>query len=147
MAAVDKFAARIQGAGIGVKVDDRDQYSPGWKYNEWEKRGVPLRIEVGPRDLEKNQVMLVRRDNGEKTAASLEDLAQTVRNMLDTIQSRCTKRRRSFAKSTVRTWMITRSSAKSWMACRDSCGVIGAGRARVKSASKMRQRRRFVAFR
>jgi prolyl-tRNA synthetase len=85
--AVDKLAAAMKAAGIGVKVDDRDQYSPGWKYNEWEKRGVPLRIEVGPRDLDKNQVMLVRRDNGQKTAASQDDIVQSVRSMLDAVQS------------------------------------------------------------
>jgi prolyl-tRNA synthetase len=87
MEAVNGFAASLKAAGIGFKVDDREQYSPGWKYNEWEKRGVPLRIEVGPRDLDKNQVMLVRRDNGQKTPASQDDLAGTVRTMLDTIQS------------------------------------------------------------
>jgi len=87
LSAVEKFVATFKAAGIGTKVDDREQYSPGWKYNDWEKRGVPLRIEVGPRDLEKNQVMLVRRDNGTKTPASQDGLAQTVRAMLDTIQS------------------------------------------------------------
>ena len=87
MAAVNNFTAAFKAAGIGVKIDDREQYSPGWKYNEWEKRGVPLRIEVGPRDLEKNQVMLVRRDNGQKTPASQDDLAQTVRKTLDEIQA------------------------------------------------------------
>jgi prolyl-tRNA synthetase len=87
MTAVNNFTAAFKSAGIGVKVDDREQYSPGWKYNEWEKRGVPLRIEVGPRDLEKNQVMLVRRDNGQKTPASQENLAETVRKTLDEIQA------------------------------------------------------------
>src|SRR2546425_7691908 len=60
MEAVGKFTLRFKPAGIGFKVDDRDQYSPGWKFNDWEKRGVPLRIEVGPKDLEKNQVVLAR---------------------------------------------------------------------------------------
>jgi prolyl-tRNA synthetase len=87
MEAVNAFAASLKSAGIGFKIDDREQYSPGWKYNEWEKRGVPLRIEVGPRDLDKNQVMMVRRDNGQKTPASQDNLAATVRSMLDTIQS------------------------------------------------------------
>ena len=84
---VDQFTAALKSAGIGVKVDDREQYSPGWKYNEWEKRGIPLRIEVGPRDLDKNQVMLVRRDNGQKTPASQDGLTASVRSMLDAIQS------------------------------------------------------------
>src|SRR5437870_674993 len=84
--AVDKFTADFKKAGVGFKVDDREQHSPGWKFNEWEKRGVPLRIEVGPKDLEKNQVMLARRDNREKTAVSPDGLAGTVVEMLDTIQ-------------------------------------------------------------
>jgi len=96
MQAVDKFTAQFKAAGIGFKIDDRDQHSPGWKFNEWEKRGVPLRIEVGPKDLEKNQVMLARRDNREKTAASQDGLAQTVKQMLETIQSAMFERAREF---------------------------------------------------
>src|SRR5207248_4809837 len=94
MPAVDKFAASFKAAGIGFKIDDREQHSPGWKFNEWEKRGVPLRIEFGPKDLEKNQVMLARRDNREKTAASQDGLAEAVRRMLDTIQSSMFERAR-----------------------------------------------------
>jgi prolyl-tRNA synthetase len=96
MQAVEQFTAPFKGAGIGFKIDDRDQYSPGWKFNEWEKRGVPLRIEVGPKDLEKNQVMLARRDNREKTPASQDGLADTVRQMLATIQSSMFERAREF---------------------------------------------------
>ena len=96
MQAVDQFTAPFKSAGIGFKIDDRDQYSPGWKFNEWEKRGIPLRIEVGPKDLEKNQVMLARRDNREKTPASQDGLADTVRQMLATIQSSMFERAREF---------------------------------------------------
>jgi prolyl-tRNA synthetase len=86
MQAVEGFAADFKKAGIGFKIDDREQHSPGWKFNEWEKRGVPLRVEVGPKDLEKNQVVLARRDNREKIQASQDGLAQTVLGMLDAIQ-------------------------------------------------------------
>ncbi len=86
MQAVDKFTAGFKAAGIGFKVDARDQYSPGYKFNDWEKHGVPLRIEVGPKDLDKNQVVLARRDNGQKTPASQDGLDRTVREMLETIQ-------------------------------------------------------------
>jgi prolyl-tRNA synthetase len=96
MQAVDQFSAPFKSAGIGFKIDDRDQYSPGWKFNEWEKRGIPLRIEVGPKDLEKNQVMLARRDSREKTPASQDGLADTVRQMLATIQSSMFERAREF---------------------------------------------------
>jgi prolyl-tRNA synthetase len=84
--AVDKFTSGFKAAGIGFKVDDREQHSPGWKFNEWEKRGIPLRIEVGPKDLEKSQVMLARRDNREKTAVSQDGLERTVPEMLAAIQ-------------------------------------------------------------
>jgi prolyl-tRNA synthetase len=96
MQAVEQFTAPFKSAGIGFKIDDRDQYSPGWKFNEWEKRGIPLRIEVGPKDLEKNQVMLARRDNREKMPASQDGLAETVRQMLATIQSSMFERAREF---------------------------------------------------
>ncbi len=86
MPAVDRFTSAFKAAGIGFKVDTREQYSPGWKFNDWEKRGVPLRIEIGPKDLEKNQVVLARRDNGQKTPASQDGLGQTVSQVLETIQ-------------------------------------------------------------
>src|SRR5881397_607415 len=85
--AVEKFTAEFKKLGIGFKVDDREQHSPGWKFNEWEKRGVPLRIEVGPKDLDKNQVILARRDTREKTAVLLDGLDRLVLDMLATIQN------------------------------------------------------------
>jgi prolyl-tRNA synthetase len=72
--------------GIRVMLDDRDVYTPGWKYSEWELRGVPLRLEIGPKDIEKSQVMLVRRDNREKMPTPLEGLAERVQSLLDAIQ-------------------------------------------------------------
>jgi len=69
-----------------LKLDDREQYKPGYKYAEWELQGVPLRIEIGPRDVEKNQVTLVRRDTLEKQAVSVDNLLETVSQLLDTIQ-------------------------------------------------------------
>ena len=86
MSAVNQFAAPFKAAGIGFKIDDREQHSPGWKFNDWEKRGVPLRIEIGPKDLEKNQLVLARRDNREKTMVPLEGVDRAVLEMLDTIQ-------------------------------------------------------------
>ena len=96
MQAVDHLTSPFKTAGIGFKIDAREQYSPGWKFNDWEKRGVPLRIEVGPKDLEKNQVILARRDNGQKSPASQEGLAQTVLNTLETIQKSLFERAREF---------------------------------------------------
>ncbi len=79
------------------KIDDRDNYRPGWKFNEWEKRGVPLRVEIGPRDLENNVAMLVRRDTGEKRQVPQENLGDEIANTLPIIQqdlfNRALKRR------------------------------------------------------
>jgi prolyl-tRNA synthetase len=86
MEVAHRLASEFKAAGIGVRLDERDQYSPGWKFNDWEKRGVPLRIELGPKDVEKNQVVIARRDTSEKCFVSQEGLAQTVLNLLDTIQ-------------------------------------------------------------
>jgi prolyl-tRNA synthetase len=72
--------------GYRVYVDDREQYTPGWKFNEWELKGVPLRIELGPRDVERNEATLVRRDTGQKTAVSTAELSRTVSQTLTDIQ-------------------------------------------------------------
>lgn len=76
----------LKAAGLRVELDDRDQ-SPGWKFNEWEMRGVPVRLEVGPRDIENGQVMLARRDTHEKTAAPMEGLVQSVQALLEDIHT------------------------------------------------------------
>jgi len=87
MEAAGRIAADCKAAGIGVKVDERDQHSPGWKFNDWEKRGVPLRMELGPKDLDKNQAVLARRDSGEKSFVSQDGLTQTAVTTLASIQS------------------------------------------------------------
>lgn len=71
-----------------VKVDDRENYKPGWKFNEWEMKGVPLRLELGPRDLAANHVMVARRDKGpkEKQAVGMDGLKDAVRTLLEDIQ-------------------------------------------------------------
>ena len=71
---------------FGVFVDDREGYSAGWKFSEWELKGVPLRIEVGPKDLEKKQVVIVRRDNGFKEIISDKEIIKTVSSSLETMQ-------------------------------------------------------------
>ena len=75
---------RLQAAGLRVKMDDSDQ-SFGWKAAEYEMRGVPLRIEIGPKDMEKGQCCMARRDNGEKTFVPLEQLEQSAKELLDAI--------------------------------------------------------------
>jgi len=81
---------------VRVHVDDRDEYSPGWKFNEWELRGVPLRLEIGPRDVAKGQVTLARREGGKKIAVPQEGLAQRIGALLDDIQQSLFSRAKSF---------------------------------------------------
>lgn len=73
--ASDAIAEELKQRGIRVKVDKREKESPGFKYNYWEMRGVPVRIEVGPRDLEAGTCIVARRDNGDKQSVSLEHAA------------------------------------------------------------------------
>lgn len=74
--------------GVRVHVDDRDGKSPGFKFNEWEVKGVPVRIEIGPKDLEKQQCMLARRDTSEKSAMPLADCTEaSLGTLLDDIQA------------------------------------------------------------
>ena len=88
MAAVEKVQAEL--AGFRVKVDDRMEVTPGFKFNEWELRGVPLRIEIGPKDVANNSVALARRDipgRDGKSFVSQDNIAETVGEMLETIQA------------------------------------------------------------
>ena len=70
-----------------VKLDDRDQVSPGFKFNDWEMRGVPVRIELGPRDIENNKCIVVRRDTSEKIEVSLDELHTKLNEILEEIQT------------------------------------------------------------
>ena len=82
-----------------MKFDDRDNVSPGFKFNDWEMRGVPVRIEIGPRDLEEGVAVLVRRDSGEKETVKLENLDSRLEELLEEIQkdmfNACVERKNS----------------------------------------------------
>ncbi len=93
--------ATLRGAGVRVHLDDRDTQQPGFKYADWEMRGVPLRLELGPKDIEKDACVLVRRDSREKLATPLAGLAGRVRELLDAIQrDLLEKARRRLAENT-----------------------------------------------
>jgi prolyl-tRNA synthetase len=87
-AAVLEAVQRIKDSlgNVRVKVDAREEHRPGYKFNEWELRGVPVRLEIGPRDLEAGQVMAYRRDTGEKSAVQLASLPAEIPRMLEDIQ-------------------------------------------------------------
>ena len=75
----------LKNAGIRVKTDLREM-SPGWKFNEWEMKGVPVRIEIGPRDIEAGHATIMRRDTLEKSNIALDSIAENVKNLLEVIQ-------------------------------------------------------------
>ena len=96
--AVDRVKAEL-GDAVRSHADDRDEYKPGWKFNEWELRGVPLRIEIGPKDVAADQVVLARRDvpgRDGKRAVPQAGLSREVCALLDEIQQSLLTRARQF---------------------------------------------------
>jgi prolyl-tRNA synthetase len=86
LGAARDVARRLLAPGLSCKVDERDNLTPGFKYHEWELAGVPLRVEVGPRDLERGSVVCVRRTDRAKESVALDALASRVPQLLDAIQ-------------------------------------------------------------
>jgi prolyl-tRNA synthetase len=119
LAAVRELAARLKAAGIRVHVDDRPQVSPGFKFNDWEMRGVPLRLEIGPRDLAAGTALLAKRlgDEG-KVAISLDTAPEVLLDALDDFQEFLLERATDFRDShtvTVDTWEeFTAAVATGW---------------------------------
>ncbi len=103
---VHELCAQLKAAGIRARVDDSEQ-SPGWKFAEYEMKGVPLRVEMGPRDLEKGECVVVSRDNREKTTLAADELAARIPELLDALRDRLFERarenreRRTFAAETL----------------------------------------------
>ena len=83
--AANALVERLRAAGIRVKLDDSDN-SPGWKFSEYEMKGVPLRVEIGPRDIAENKCVIVRRDNREKSFISLDELETAVKSGLEALR-------------------------------------------------------------
>jgi prolyl-tRNA synthetase len=102
MEAVKRVEAELQAAGIRIKVDDRTEVTPGFKFNDWEMRGVPLRIEIGPKDVEKGTVALARRDRPGREGKSFlpqAGLAAAVTDLLIDIQKSLLERATAFRDS------------------------------------------------
>ncbi|HIJ10759.1 TPA: proline--tRNA ligase [Candidatus Woesearchaeota archaeon] len=99
-----KIQKELEKQGLTVHLDDRSDYSPGWKFNEWELKGIPLRVELGPKDLAAKKAMVARRDTGEKRAVAITKVATEVPTLLDNIHKNLfTKAKKHLKESIVQT--------------------------------------------
>ncbi len=99
MNTVEKLALQLKEAGIRIHVDRREGQSPGFKFNDWEMRGVPVRMDIGPKDVEKNNAVLARRDiegRDGKQFVSQDGIVETVQTLLDDIQANMLKQATEF---------------------------------------------------
>ena len=88
--------------GYSIYLDDREEYSPGWKFNEWELKGVPIRIELGPKDIKKNQVVIVRRDTSKKEIVKISNLNKKIKTLLEDIQNNLFNNASKFLNSNIK---------------------------------------------
>ncbi|MBE0651948.1 MAG: proline--tRNA ligase [Bacteroidales bacterium] len=106
-AQVEKITKELRKAGISVKYDDRDTFKPGFKFADWELKGVPVRLAIGPRDLQNGTVEVARRDTLEKEVLRIENIAEKVENLLNQIQKNIYQKALDFRENntfTVDTW-------------------------------------------
>jgi prolyl-tRNA synthetase len=94
--ASETLATRLRAAGLRVRLDDREEIRPGFKFNEWELKGVPLRVELGERELDAGRATLVRRDTGAKEKTSTDHVANRTGELLDEVQRRLLEDARAF---------------------------------------------------
>ena len=103
----NEIKRKLEAKGISVKYDDRDSFKPGWKFNEYEFKGVPVRIAIGPRDIENGTVEVARRDTLEKEIYQITDIENKIENLLDNIQNNLFAKALSFRENNTRkadTW-------------------------------------------
>jgi len=98
-----KIKQALEKENLNVILDDRMEYTPGWKFNEWELKGIPLRIEIGPKDVKKKRLTLVRRDNFKRTVVKERNIAKKIKKILDNIQKSLYRRANRFLKSHITT--------------------------------------------
>jgi len=89
---VDEIISKLKAKGISVKYDDSDNYKPGWKFNEYELKGVPVRLAIGPRDLENGTVEVARRDTLTKEVVSIDNVDEYIEKLLADIQNNLYKK-------------------------------------------------------
>ncbi len=99
----NKIKESLQAKGISVKYDDRDTYKPGWKFNEYEFKGIPVRLAIGPRDLENGTIEVARRDTLEKETLQITDIENKIEHLLEQIQDNLYQRALSFREDNTHT--------------------------------------------
>jgi prolyl-tRNA synthetase len=102
-AAAEQIKLKLEYLDLSVKFDNRDTYKPGYKFAEWELKGVPVRIAIGPRDIENGTVELARRDTKEKSVTSIDGIDLHIKNLLNEIQSAIYERAKLFRDQSIHT--------------------------------------------
>ncbi len=102
-AAAEQIKLKLEDLDLSVKFDNRDTYKPGYKFAEWELKGVPVRIAIGPRDIENGTVELARRDTKEKSVTSIDGIDLHIKNLLNEIQSAIYERAKLFRDQSIHT--------------------------------------------
>ena len=103
LAKARELCLKLQKQDVSVVVDDRAEYTPGWKFNDWEVRGVPVRIEIGPRDLRQKQITIVRRDTSERTSIKESGAINAVAKLLEEIQKSLFNKAKKFLEENITT--------------------------------------------
>jgi prolyl-tRNA synthetase len=103
LAKAKEIFEKLQKTGIAVVLDDRTEYTPGWKFNDWELKGVPIRVEVGPKDLKQKQVTLARRDTSERITVKEEEAIDAVTKLLEEIQNNLYNKAKKFLEEKITT--------------------------------------------
>jgi prolyl-tRNA synthetase len=98
-----ELCQKLQKHDVSAVVDDRAEYTPGWKFNDWEVRGVPVRIEIGPRDLKQKQITIVRRDTLERAPVEESEAINTVKKLLEEIQTNLFNEAKKFLEENITT--------------------------------------------
>jgi prolyl-tRNA synthetase len=99
---IDAIISKIKALGISVKYDSIDSKTPGWKFNEYEMKGVPVRLAIGPRDFENGTVEVARRDTLEKMNVPMEGIEEYIQNLLAEIQKNIYQKAANFRDSMIR---------------------------------------------
>ncbi|XP_033000649.1 bifunctional glutamate/proline--tRNA ligase isoform X7 [Lacerta agilis] len=120
MAKCAEYRKQLFSANIRARVDLRENYSPGWKFNHWELKGVPVRLEVGPRDMKNHQFVAVRRDTGEKLTFAEKEAVDQLRCVLDKIQTNLFDR----ASKDLKNHMVVANTMEEFQTALDSGKIV-----------------------